>query len=216
MPTFKRILVQLKTRIGQVVDDFENHEALAGVAIQEVENIARSSRVQLNRVRNRSRALDKKIEALHADKEKWAERAVRLADESPENALNCVKRIKQAEKEIEILCREQNESLNQEQKIATDLNRICEQLAQMKTRKENLIARQHLAQTCGIPFSDYRNPAESANAVFDRWESRVVGDEFEAPDARPHDAFAEGFELEEYEDELKKTLQDLVDQARKS
>lgn len=216
MQLFKRIIIQLKTQMNQVVDDFENHQALAAIAIEEIENIGRNSRIQLNRVRNRITEIEKRIGDLKLDVEKWAERAVKLESHSPEDALTCVKRIKQVEKEIEILSRQHEDSLKQEKKIASDLSQICEQLAQMKSKRENLIARENLAQASGRTLGACRNSAGDANAIFERWENRVIGEEFELPPEDFSDSFAEGLEQAEYEAELKARLQSLVEKARKS
>ncbi len=216
MHTFQKILISLKTRMSDVVDDFENHEALAAVAIEEIENIGRNSRVQLNRVRNRIEDLEKKIEERKLGAEKWSERAVRLEATDLESALNCVKRMKEAQKEIEILERQHLETIAQEKNISADLARIAEQIEALKTRRENLISRQNRAQAAGKTGSDRPNPAGDAKAIFERWESRVIGDEFEIPVDGPNDAFAERFENEEHEADLKATLASLVEKSRKS
>jgi phage shock protein A len=216
MHTIQKILISLKTRMNNVVDDFENHEALAAVAIEEVEKIGRNSRIQINRIRNRIEGSGTKIETRKQEAEKWAERAVKLEATDQEAAINCVKRMKEAEKEIETLERQQREAIAQEKKIVADLARISEQIGSLKTRRENLISRQHRVQATGTTARDGRNPAGDAKSVFERWENRLLGDEFEIPAEEPGDPFAERFEQEEYEADLKATLASLVEKSRKS
>ena len=216
MHSIRKILISLKTQMNNVVDDFENHEALAALAIEEIERIGRSSRIQLNRVRNRIGEIEKQIDEQKESAEKWSERAVRLEPNDTEAALNCVKRMKEAEKQIGILEREHRKTVAQESRISRDLSRISEQLAEMKTRRENLISRQNIAKASGNAVGDRHHPAREANAIFERWESRVVGDEFDIPAEEPHDAFADRFEKEEQEEDLKATLASLVEKYRQS
>lgn len=216
MNSVKRILISLKTQMSHVVDDFENHEALATVAIDEIEKIGRNSRIQLNRVRNRITELEKKFEEQQADVEKWSERAVKLESSDRESALNCVKRLKDAEKQIEILGRQRQQAIAQEKKISADLARISEQVGELKTRRESLIARQNVVQTTAKAGRDYGNPVGNASSLFDRWENQVLGSEFELPADDPTDAFEEHFEKQEYEVDLKETLAKLVEKNRNS
>jgi phage shock protein A len=216
MNTFKKILITLKTQIGTVVDDFENHEALSAVAIEEIENIGRGCRIQLNRVRNRIAELEKKVEERKLDAKKWSERAVKFEPTDPETALNCVKRMKHAEMQIEALERQHRESVDLEKKVSGNLEQIAERIGEMKARRESLISRQNLARASGTAVWNAGSPARDANAIFERWESRVVGDEFEIPLEEPNDAFAERFEKEEQEADLRATLASLVEQNRKS
>jgi phage shock protein A len=216
MYPFKKILISLKAQINNVVDDFENHEALAALAIEEIEKIGRNSRIQLNRIRNRISELENKISALKLDAEKWSERAVKLEATDRESALNCVKRLKEAQKQIEILSLQQQKTIAQETKISADLVQISEQIGALRTRREDLISRQNLAKAKGKAATDGPGPARDANAIFERWESRVVGDEFEIPCEAPNDPFAERFETEEQDADLNATLAMLVEQSRKS
>ncbi|MGH8550867.1 MAG: PspA/IM30 family protein [Methylococcales bacterium] len=130
--------------------------------------------------------------------------------------MNCVKRMKEAQKEIEILARQHREAIAQEKKSSAGLVRISEQIGELKTRRENLISRQNRAQVTGTTARDGRNPAGDAKAIFERWENRVLGDEFEIPVDEPNDAFAGRFENEEYEADLRATLASLVEKSRKS
>lgn len=216
MNSVKKLLISLKTQVSHVVDDFENHEALTAVAIEEIEKIGRKTRIQLNRVRNRIRALEKNIEEQKKDVDKWSKRAVSLESSDRERALNCMKRLKGTEKQIEILSRQHEEAVGQEKKIAADLARISEQLGELKTRRETLIARQNVAQATGTVSRSTANPAGDVNSVFERWENQVIGSEFEFPADNPADTFEEEFEKQEHDAELKAALDDLVKKSRKS
>ena len=130
--------------------------------------------------------------------------------------MNCVKRLKNAEKQIEILGRQHQEAIAQEKKISADLTRISEQIGKLKTRRESLIARQNVAQATGKTGGVSGNPTKDASSLFDRWENQVLGSEFEFPSDDPTDAFEEDFEKQEHEADLKATLANLVEKSRKS
>ena len=50
MNSLKRIFVSIKSQIDHVADEFENHEALATAAIQDLQELSRKTRLHLHRV----------------------------------------------------------------------------------------------------------------------------------------------------------------------
>ena len=50
MNSLKRIFVSIKSQVDQVADEFENHEALAGAAIQDIQAIGSKTRLHLHKL----------------------------------------------------------------------------------------------------------------------------------------------------------------------
>ncbi len=61
MNNLKRIFVSIKSQIDHVADEFENHEALAGVAIEDLQEIASKTRLHLHRVSKMSEQYQKQL-----------------------------------------------------------------------------------------------------------------------------------------------------------
>lgn len=210
MNSFKRLFVSLKSQIDQVADEFENHEALADAAINDLQDIARKTRLQLHRLNKLSNDYQQQIEHRQQQALLWSERAIKARRDDEDKALQCVKRLRQCQQQIKLLEKQLLTSSEQESKLQTDLNTIQEQLLTMNNKKALLAARQtrnHSRQTLQAQSS---NPLQDAEQIFARWEETVIGDEWLEPETLPIDNLAAGFEAEEDELALKMMLDELT------
>lgn len=217
MNNLKRIFVSIKSQVDQVADEFENHEALAGAAIQDLQAVGSKTRLHLHKVSKLSAQYQKQLEQQQELARLWSERAPKARKEDEQKALQCVKRLRQTQKQITLLEKQCEESAEQESKIRNDLNTISEQLQVLQNKKEILAARQNRASVQDTLKNKAGNPVQEVNNIFERWEGRVVSSEFEVPDVDiDTDNFASEFEQEEDELALKKMLDELSEEKSSS
>ena len=216
MNSFKRIFVSIKGQIDHVADEFENHEALAGAAIQDLQTLASKTRLHLHRIGNMSEHYKKQLQEQQHQVSLWSERAVKARKNDEEKALQCVKRLRQTQHKITLLEQQCQESSAQESKVRDDLNVIQEQLLTLKNKKEILAARQNRAGVQDILLDSQGNSLHDVKNIFERWEGSVVSSEFEAPDQLDIDSFSNTFEQEEDEMALKMMLDELTEQDKSS
>jgi len=209
MNSLKRIFVSLKGQIDHVADEFENHEALAGAAIQDLQAIASKTRLHLHRVSKMSEQYQQQLAEQQEQACLWSERAIKVRAEDEKKALQCVKRLRLAQQQMNLLEQQYQQSTAQEAKVRDDLNIISEQLLVLKNKKEILAARQNRA---GIQHEHRPDSMQDVQSVFERWEGAVVSTEYEIPDAIVDtDNFANEFEQEEDQLALKMMLDELTE-----
>ncbi len=214
MNNLKRIFVSLKGQIDHVADQFENHEALAGVAIEDLQSIASKTRLHLHRVSKMSEQYQQQLSEQQAEAKSWSKRAINVRQEDEQKALQCVKRLRQVQQQIKSIERQCQESSAQEEKIRADLELIQDQLQSLKNKKEILAARQNRASLQEVMGDNHSGSLHEVQNVFQRWEGSVVSSEFSAPEPKVDiDNFAQPFEQEEDDLALKMMLDELTEQS---
>lgn len=209
MNSFKRLFVSIKSQIDHVADEFENHEALAETAIHDLQEIARKTRLHLHRVDKMTEQYQKQLHEQQEQARLWSERALKVKRQDEPKALQCVRRLRQAQRQSHALEQQIQEAKTQAAKIRDDLSAIQEQLLALKNKKEILAARQNRANIQDVLLDRQANPLRDAQSIFDRWEGSVVSSEFDLPETIDSDIFAEQFEQEEDERALKMMLDEL-------
>ena len=210
MNSLKRIFFTLKAQLDEVADDFENHEAVAGVAIKELEAYQGKTRIHQYRLQEMIQQFETKLADLHKEAESWSARAVKIKDEDEAKALECVKRLVQIQKQIKAIEPELAKAKEQFTQCHKDLTDIQAQLHTLHTQKEVLSARQNRIQLQTSMRSEHVNPATGAQAIFKRWEQSVVGAELTGPIPPIKDSFADEFAQEESTLELQMLLAELA------
>lgn len=214
MNSLKRIFVSIKGQLDHVADEFENHEALAGVAIQDLQEIAKKTRLHQHRVSKMTVQYQQQLQQLQGQAQLWTERAIQSRDQDEQKALQCVKRLRQVQQKLSILEQQVEQSTAQEEKIQSDLDAIQAQLQDLKNKKEILSARQNRASVHDALEGKSGNTLQDMQNVFERWEGAVVSSEFETPEVLIDiDSFANEFEQQEDELALKMMLDDLTRQT---
>jgi len=217
MNSLKRIFVSIKGQLDHVADEFENHEALAGVAIQDLQAIASKTRLHLHRVSKMKEQYQQQLQQQQEQAQLWSERAIKSRQEDEQKALQCVKRLRQVQQHIKLLEQQYQESAAQEVKIQSDLEAIQAQLQTLKNKKEILSARQNRASVHEALHDGQGNSLQDVQNVFERWEGSVVSTEFEVPETiLDTDNFASEFEQEEDQLALKLMLDELAEKQSQS
>ena len=204
MRIFKRVSQSVTLGVESLLDSLENQEAVARATIREVEHGA-------GRVRVRRQALDRELArleqqkgALERDAETWHGRAARLRGEQDEQALECLRRRRQALAAAQALGVRLEEQRALLARIRDDEQAIGDKLGELRQREAELVSREARvsAQAAAGGLVD-------VDGVFDRWEARVAGHAgAERPDGLP-DAFARGLAEEEERASLRAELEAL-------
>lgn len=209
MNSLKRIFITLKTQLDSVVDDFENHEALAGVAIKELEEWRVKTRVHQHRLQKMIEQFEAKLNELQKESALWSARAVKVRETDEQRALQCVKRLLHTRQQIQSTENQLREAQEQHQRLQADLSSIETQLRTLSTQKEVLAARQNRIELQSVFRSGRHNPAKEAESIFNRWEESITGAEFSHPDTESTGSFADAFIQEEEALELEMLLNEL-------
>jgi phage shock protein A len=210
MNSLKRIFFTLKAQLDEVADDFENHEAVAGVAIKELEAYQGKTRIHQHRLQEMIQQFETKLADLGKEADTWSARAIKLKDQDEGKALECVKRLVQVQKQMKAIEPELAKAKEQFSQCQKDLSEIQAQLQALATQKEVLSARQNRIHLQSSLRTDYVNPTTGAQAIFKRWEQSVVGAELTGPIPPIKDSFADEFVQEESTLELKMLLDELT------
>lgn len=210
MNGLNRIFISIKSQIDRVVGEFENHEALAAVALEELQEVARKTRLHLHRVGKMSEQYAKQLQEQQEQARLWSKRAVKIRPDDGAKALQCVRRLRQAQRHIATLEQQYRESTEQEAQLRDDLNAIQEQLLILNNKKEILSARQNRAAIRDTLLNNRGNPMNQAHSIFERWEGAVVSEAFSLPEINDSDSLADSFEREEDELILQKMLDELT------
>lgn len=215
MSAFRRMFVTVKSRIDTATDHFENHEALAGAAIKDLQAISSKTAIHLRHIQELSNRQKLKLDELNTEADRWSERAVAVRDQDEQRALECVKRLRYTRTRIEQIEKQFQESWKVEVQIRSDLDKIQNKLQNLKKKKELLAARQNRVDVMSALDRHHSFYEEDIQDVFERWEDRVTGGEFQYQDMPEEDPFAADFEKKEEEVELKEMLEDLVQKSKK-
>ena len=212
MRPLKNLVVSVNARLGQAVNQLENHEAVAESIITEVERTAARAKVQLGRIRSETSRLDEEMDRLRHEEERWIERARKVYGVDEERSLECVRRLKRVRVEIKDQAVQIRESSALERQLTSDLKIIEEKLSLLRRRKKSLSGRQNCASALKTVQDGNLGLSDEITDLFTRWEMKVTEWEIRA-DSVPEedDDFAASFTKEEEEIELKKCLLEILD-----
>ncbi|AEF99701.1 PspA/IM30 family protein [Methylomonas methanica] len=213
MNSLKRIFVSIKSQIDHVADEFENHEALARAAIEDLLTLQQKTRLHLHRVTKLTGNYQQKIDQEREQARLWSDRAVKVRSQDEAKALQCVKRLRASQQQIALLEQQLAQTSSQESKIRNDLQTIEAQLLILKNKKEILSARQNRNSLQDALQDGQSSSLREAQNIFERWEGNVAMAETESFSLAEYDNLAQAFEQEEDELSLRLLLDELSQQA---
>jgi len=213
MNSLKRLFISVKTQIDGLVDDFENHEAVAGVAIKDLEDWRSQTRIHQHRLQKMITDFENQLAKLATEAAMWSARAVKVRESDEQKALECVKRMVRVQQQSKLIAGQLQATKQQYTKLTTDLANIQNQLHTLSTQKAVFAARQNRIQLQTGLKSGPDNPADQAQKIFNRWEEAITGAELTSPEPINTDPFADSFAQEEDALELKMLLDELTAKA---
>jgi len=208
MNTLKRISTSITAQINTIIDQIENHEAVANVALNDIHEALMNAKIQIKRVQTERHKFQQQLDELKRDEQKWQERALQLRESDHERALECVRRLNRNREESASLLKQLEEHTALERQLERDVRQIESKFEDLKHKRSTLVARQSRAQALKAVTS--HNDAADATGVFDRWEQKIMRYDASAELlAEPTDSFASEFENEEKKAELEEILKSL-------
>jgi phage shock protein A len=210
MNPIKRLAATLHINIDNFLDQVENHEAVANCALREIQKAAGKARAQYHRVKSDSEKVSQRLLELEQEKVRWMERARKSHGEDETKALECIRRLKVAEREMAHLEEQKKNNAQLEQQLCRDLQRIEEQVGGLRRKRNQLMSREATAQALGaIDRLDSKSIGD-IDDLFERWETKIAGYEGTTGPACKADEFEAGFAREEEQVQLKASLDEIL------
>lgn len=214
MGIFQRISATLSARVDQAVTRVENHDAVVAAAIRNTQAGAARAKVRLVRVQKDGKALKKRLEELTEAEATWTDRAKRVGDTDKQRALECLRRRKLAQQQLERV----KSSLEQHQLLETQvgetLRKIEHKLQEMKQQRNLMRSRESAANAMRLMTDIYGEADGDIEETFDRWETLITESEFVTEQDQPLDNFDQGFETQEESQELEAELAILLSEDK--
>ncbi|MDC0948776.1 PspA/IM30 family protein [Gammaproteobacteria bacterium] len=214
MSIFKRITSTLSYEFGAAVSRVENQEAVMAQVIAESESRISELRARRQRVRTAALHLQQQKRKIEAQRECWQQRALRIAADDQQTALECLKRSNDAEQNAQGLEQQWLSTQKAETAISQSLQELEEQWQQLRQRFESMRHREHVATTkTALAGGLGHCSATGIEDCLERWESNISRIEMRTQtviDSSPTDDLADQFASEESDLHLQQQLQALI------
>ena len=216
MSLFQRISATFSASVDNLVDRVENHDAVVEASIRKCRQAAADTRVKLARLQKDGERLRARIQTLENEITNWQQRAIDCADEDESKALQCLKRKKNLQDELERTGSLLASHRQSEQQVRSNLQQIESRIDDITQQRNAMRTRESAARAMRI-----LNQMEGSNCVtlddtFDRWESSLVETEMVAAAFSPTDELADEFVQQEEEQALRDQLTALKDAQREA
>ncbi len=215
MSIIKRLTTTLFSQIDHAVGEIENHDALIEAAISEQRKKLAAAKVQLGRIQEQERRVQKQIDQLKSDGARWEKRAVQAAPEDEERALACLQRRKQTAEQVEQLVTTRREYQNTVTRMAADIASAEDELRTLSQKHALLRARQTSSEALASPRKLGVANLDDIEKTIDRWEVRIAQDGVLLDSMEPVDELEERYRTQEEDEALRGELQALMEKESK-
>lgn len=213
MNALKRISLSLTAHMNTLIDQIENHEAVAESVLEDIRSSLLSLKYQIKRIQNESAGFEKRFRQLQEQKAVWGDRARRLPESDHDRAVECVRRMKAAQAEAESVAQQRQAHEVLEKELTEQARKIEARFNELRAKQSSLAGRQSRAEAAEkIAHVD---AGRSLDTVFDRWEKHILRDEASAElNIEPTDALAREFDEAEELTELEMLLTEIKSDKR--
>jgi len=173
MSMFFRWTSGFASRIDSMVKQIENHDALVSAAIRDAKEARARAKVQLARVREDGRRMQRRRAELEEGERRWRERAQRIGNEDEERALECVRRMKHTKREHEQLATQATEHERLESQLTRDISGIDGRIESLVQQRNLLRTRQSRAEALAAAHQDDGRRLAEVDDILERWEIKV-------------------------------------------
>lgn len=210
MSLIRRISTSITSSVDRAVSKVENHDAIIISALRDTQQAAARSRVRLERVRKDGRSLKTRQETLVVAVSRWGERAKSVAANDEAKALECLRRRKDCEKQLQNLRDSIEKHDELETRIAEQVKKIEARIGEVAQQRNMMRSRQSVAEAMrtinnieGVSYGEIED-------TFDRWEINLGETEIILGAATTTDPLDTAFLTEEDTAELRAELSDLL------
>ncbi len=210
MSLIRRISTSITSSVDRAVSKVENHDAIINAALRDTQQAAARSRVRLERVRKDGQALKTRHGNLKVAIVRWTERAKSVAKSDEAKALECLRRRKDCEAQLQNLelSIEKHDELEariaeQVKKIEVRIGEVAQQRNMMRSRQSVAEAMRTINNIEGVSYGEIED-------TFDRWEINLGETEILMGASTPTDPLDTAFLAEEDTAELRAELSELL------
>lgn len=211
MKLFKKLAINVHSRVEAMADRIENKEALSTAYIREYERIVAKTKVRSAQVESEVVRLEKEAARLGEEAALWAGRARRVHSTDESKALACVARMTRAQAAHGQVLEDLEAARRLKQKMATDVDHILKKLGALRRRHQDLAGRQACVEAFNALQCVDSGLQDDMHDLFARWETDVVAQELHAqtPDMAG-DPLDEEFASAEQEQALRHALKQII------
>jgi phage shock protein A len=208
MAHLKRWTHRVFERVDAMIVQVENHEAQVTTAIAELGHLVAKAKVQLGRVQRDGEALralrEREVEA----RDRWRARAAHEPDDG--RALECLRRARQADRQVERVEARLDEHQRSEQQLQRDVAELEQRLRELVEQRNRMATRQTRAEAMAVVQAADAGLLGGLDEVFERWDTRLTTSEYESGCVEgPFDALDQAFQSQEEDRELTEELTEL-------
>ena len=210
MSLIRRISTSITSSVDRAVSKVENHDAIINSALRDTQQAAARSRVRLERVRKDGKALKTRRVDLKVSVSRWTERARSIAATNEPKALECLRRRKDCETQLQNLDEsiEKHDELEariveQVKKIEARIGEVAQQRNMMRSRQSVAEAMRTINNIEGVSYGEIED-------TFDRWEINLGETEILTGSMATTDPLDSAFLAEEDTTELRAELSELL------
>ena len=210
MSLIRRISTTITSSVDRAVSKVENHDAIINAALRDTQQAAAKSRVRLERVRKDGNSLKQRYKDLELAVQRWTERARAVAAEDEAKALECLRRRRDCEAQLESLrdSIEKHDELEsrivaQVKKIEARIGEVAQQRNMMRSRQSVAEAMRTINNIEGVSYGEIED-------TFDRWEINLGEVEILMGAVSTSDPLDTAFLAEEDTAELRAELESLL------
>jgi phage shock protein A len=204
MNTFRRIQTYITTNWDGIICRLENHEAQLNASISEIQRSYATSKTTFKRVETDGERLKKSLAEKQNLARQWQERAVIVAPNDRNKALECLRRKKHLDIEIADLNAQISDHDSSIKKLRADIQRIRDHLDELIRSRNLLRTREHRA--LAMNTISQCSPDQSAS-IIERWDARITFNEVASQDITHEiDSLDQEFSLEEESSQLNAEL----------
>jgi len=212
MSLIRRISTSITSSVDRAVSKVENHDAIINAALRDTQQAAARSRVRLERVRKDGHALKTRHGNLKLAIARWTERARSIATTDEAKALECLRRRKDCETQLQNLKLSIEKHDDLEARIAEQVKNIEVRIGEVAQQRNMMRSRQSVAEAMrtinnieGVSYGEIED-------TFDRWEINLGETEILMGASSPTDLLDSAFLAEEDTAELRAELSELLNQ----
>ncbi len=206
MSALRRLSTTIFSRVDQAVAQIENHDAVVEASVRDAKRAAARAKVRLARVHADGERLRNRIANLEKSAASWAERARSVAAKDEDTALECLRRSKACQQQLEELRGALKRHQAVESRLASDIHEAESRLGNITQQRNLMRTRQSAAEALKFTSALDRAPASDIEDIFERWEIQVTETELALGNDDPVDTLDRQFLADEERAELRAEL----------
>lgn len=215
MNVFQRVTATVTRSIDKVVDQLENQDAVAEATLRQVRKNAAEAKVRLAALARDRDELAAKLDSLQKVAQRWAERAAKVGHEDEAKALECLRRRRHAQTQMAQTQTVLTEYDARVEQLGASVAQMDERLLLLAQKRNVLRTRDAVSNAQGTLRRLQEQDCDGLDAVYARWEARLVADEYLTPTVGLTDDFERGMHDEEEQLSLQAELAAILDEADK-